>query len=401
MPGSSFGSLFAVHTFGESHGPAVGCVVDGCPAGVPLDVERIATALARRRPGQSALTTPRAERDHPELLSGVFDGRTLGTPIAVVVRNADTRSRDYSDLVDTWRPGHGDATWTLRYGHRDHRGGGRASARETVGRVAAGAIAEATLEAIADARGEPRPRVLAWVQQVGDVVADGPAPADIVPPQQREATDRRQAGVDVFALSRASIDAHPTRCPDPATAARMQRAIEAARDAGDTLGGVVRAVVLAPPPGLGDPVFDKLTATLAAGLTSLPAVRAVAFGTGHAAAGMRGSEHNDALIARVGGGVESATNHAGGMLGGISTGMPIVVDVTFKPVSSIRKAQSTIRADGETTEVRISGRHDPCVLPRAVPMVEAMILLTLAEHSLRPAGLRAAAGPGSKPEVDR
>ena len=380
MAGSSLGQLLRLTTFGESHGAAMGCVVDGCPAGVPLDQARIAAALARRRPGQSHLTSPRSETDLPQILSGVFEGRTLGTPIAVLVPNSDVRSADYAALGDRFRPGHADLTWAARFGHRDPRGGGRASARETVGRVAGGAIAEAMLDALADAEGRQRTEIVAFVQRIGDIEADSPPPeflshADL----PRTSTGR----VDPLTLGRMEVDASPVRCPDLQASAAMVAAIEAAQRDRDSLGGLVRCIVRAVPAGWGDPVFDKLTASLAHALCGLPAVKGVSFGSGWRAIGLRGSQHNDPLTRLPSGQIATETNHSGGMLGGLSTGMALVIDVAFKPPATIPQPQQGIEATGPAELWTVTGRHDPCVLPRAVPIVEAMVALVLGEHALR------------------
>ncbi len=374
MAGNSLGQVFRVTTFGESHGPALGCVVDGCPAGVPLDPERIAAWLARRRPGQNPLTSARAEADVPRILSGVYQGLTLGTPIAVLVENTDAREQDYAPWQGSARAGHADRSWQDRFGHRDPRGGGRASARETVGRVAAGAIAEAFLQAHAAAEGRTPLRIIAWAQQIGAVTADAP------PPDWLQAGDHR---LDPDTLTHAEVDASPVRCPDAQASVAMVEALEQARRERDSLGGVIRCVVHDLPAGWGDPVFDKLTGMLAHALASLPAVRGVQFGTGFAAAAMRGSAHNDAFLA----GGRTATNHAGGLLGGITTGMPLVLDVAFKPAATIPQPQQGLGADGLPVPLTVGGRHDPCVVPRAVPLVEAAVLAVLADAALRIARL--------------
>lgn len=356
MAGNTFGEWFRVATYGESHGAAVGCVVDGCPARVPLAEEDVQAQLDRRRPGQSRLSTPRDEGDRAVILSGVEGGVTLGTPIAISVENRNARSGDYELLKAVPRPGHADWTWQVKHGVRAVAGGGRASARETIGRVAAGAVAEALLRARC-----PGARIVAWVERVGEVCME------------------REEGKD---YTRADVDGAPVRCPDPAAAARMAEAIEAARREGDSLGGVVACRCTGFPAGLGEPVFGKLTATLAAGMMSIPAARGFEIGEGFSAARMRGSEHNDAFEAAAGGGVRPATNRAGGVLGGISTGEPIVFRVAFKAVPSIAKVQRTVGFDGEAVELSVPGRHDPCVVPRAVPVVEAMAALALADAYL-------------------
>ena len=349
---SIFGHRFRVATFGESHGPVVGAVVDGCPAGLALDLPAIQAELDRRRPGQSALTSARQEPDRVEVLSGVFEGVTLGTPILLLVRNVDARSADYAQQKDLWRPSHADFTYDAKYGVRDWRGGGRASARETVGRVLAGAVAR---QALATAGVE----IVAWVDRVADV----------------------EASVNPERVSRAAVEAHATRCPDADAADAMAWCIEAARAEGDTVGGVVRCVARGVPPGLGEPTSDKLEADLAKALLSLPAARGVEVGSGFAGTRRRGSEHNDAFVS-VGGAVRTITNHSGGIQGGISNGMPIVVGVGFKPVATIQQTQATLDRAGRAAELEAGGRHDPCVLPRAVPIVEAMVALVLCDHWL-------------------
>lgn len=330
---NTLGELFRLTTFGESHGPAVGAVLDGCPAGVPLTRDQVQRALDRRRPGQSALTTARAEPDSVEILSGVFENKTLGTPLAMMVRNVDQRSGDYDALKDRDRPGHADATWRARFHHRDHRGGGRTSARETVGRVMGGAVAEALL-----ARDLPTVTTVAWVSQVADMVAPHPA----------------------LDLSRAQVDAHATRCPHEETSARMATRIAAAKEAGDSLGGVVDVRVTGLPVGLGEPVFGKLKAELARALGSIPAVFGVVWGA------------PDALerVMLPGTAFHAQKDVYGGIQGGLSNGEPIVARVYFKPPATLR-------------ENALHGRHDPCVLPRAVPIVEAMTSLVLADMHLR------------------
>jgi chorismate synthase len=329
---NTFGELFRVTTFGESHGPALGAVIDGCPAGVPLDVATVQAALDRRRPGQSALTSPRKELDQVEVLSGVYEGKTLGTPIAMLVRNVDARSQDYQTLRTQDRPGHADFTWRARFGHRDPRGGGRTSARETVSRVMAGAVAEAFLR---DAL--PEARTVGWVSVVGDVSCEPPAAA----------------------LTREQVDAHATRCPDPRAAELMAQRISAAKDAGDSLGGAVDVRVTGLPVGLGEPVFGKLKATLSGALASIPAVAAVAIGP------------HDVMqrLSTKGSAFHSDPRAWGGIQGGLSNGNPLELRVWFKPPSTLR-------------EHALNGRHDPCVLPRAVPIVEAMVALTLADARL-------------------
>lgn len=361
--GSTFGQLFRVTTFGESHGRAMGVVVDGCPPGLALDLAAVQAELDRRRPGQSKLTTSRGETDQVEVLSGVVDGVTLGTPIAMVVHNKDARSGAYDDLEHVYRPSHADYTYDAKYGVRDHRGGGRASARETVGRVAAGAIAAQLL-----AR-DTGVEVVAWVQSVADVVA-------------RAVNDE---------VTRADVDQNDVRCPDPEAAGRMVARIEAARKDRDTLGGVVACVARGVPAGWGEPVFDKLTADLAKACMSLPAARGFEVGEGFASTVMRGSEHNDPFTFEDGE-VHARPNHSGGIQGGISNGEPIHLRVAFKPVATLFQSQRTISDTGEAVELTARGRHDPCVLPRAAPIVEAMVRLVLADHYLRQRGLTGQGG---------
>lgn len=357
-----------VTTFGESHGGAVGVVVDGCPAGHPFPHERIALQLARRRPGQSRLTSTRREPDAAEVLSGIDPetGRTLGTPIAMIVRNEDTKSHHYSELAELYRPSHADYTYDARFGLRFVAGGGRASARETVGRVAAGALAEDLLARHAGIS------IVAWVERVAELDA---------PPLDEDAIDRGR------------VDENAVRCPDPTAAAAMEACIEAARKDGDTVGGVIRCVARGVPPGLGEPVFDKLTAALAGALMSLPAARGFEIGEGFASTRMRGSTHNDPFEpdpeGRSGGdGIRTRTNHSGGIQGGISNGETIRFAVAFKPVATIFKPQDTVDRHGNPRVYQARGRHDPCVLPRAVPMVEAMTALVLCDHLLRRLGAR-------------
>jgi chorismate synthase len=368
MPGNSFGERFRVTTFGESHGGAVGVIVDGCPAGHPFPHDRITSQLDRRRPGRSRLASTRREADAIELLSGVDpeSGRTLGTPIAMMVRNADTKSHHYDELRDLYRPSHADYTYDARFGLRFVAGGGRASARETVGRVAAGALAEDLLDALANVS------IVAWVASVGDLVAPEP---------------------DIDTIDRERVDASEVRCPDPEAARVMIERIEAARRDGDTVGGVIRCIARGVPPGLGEPVFDKLTAGLAAAMMSLPASRGFEVGEGFASTLMRGSTHNDPFEpdpeGRSGGdGIRTRTNRSGGIQGGISNGETIRFAVAFKPVATIFQPQDTVDRQGRPAVYRARGRHDPCVLPRAVPMVEAMTSLVLCDHLLRRAGAR-------------
>ncbi|HKL39491.1 MAG TPA: chorismate synthase [Cryomorphaceae bacterium] len=352
MAGNSLGTLFKLTTFGESHGEAIGGIIDGCPAGLQLDLDAIQKELDRRKPGQSDLTTQRKESDTVRWLSGIFEGKTTGTPIAFIIPNADQRSKDYGNLKDVYRPSHADYVYEAKYGIRDHRGGGRSSARETACRVAAGAIAKQFLLAEGI-------EVKSYVSAIGQVEVDMP-----------------HSDLDLTAVE------NEVRCPDPSSAKAMRTAIENARDEGDTLGGIVTGLALQVPAGLGEPVFDKLHADLGKAMLSINAVKGFDIGSGFAAAKMRGSDHNDGFEI-VDGKPSTKTNHSGGIQGGISNGMDIVFRVAFKPVASIGKKQNTITREGKETELEIKGRHDPCVVPRAVPIVEAMTALILADHILR------------------
>ncbi|MBO0699958.1 MAG: chorismate synthase [Zavarzinella sp.] len=359
MPANTFGERFRVTTAGVSHGPGYLCIIDGCPAGLPLSVEDLLPDLRRRRPGQSKLVTQRDEADVPELWSGVFDGKTDGTPIGLSFRNADQRSGDYGDIKDKYRPGHADYTFDAKFGFRDYRGGGRSSARETVCRVAAGAVAKKLL-------GLQGVRVLGYVKQIGDVTADIPDPT---------------------AVTLNDVEATPVRCPDLAAAERMTARIEEVRKDRDSIGGICELVAVGVPPGWGEPVFDKLKADLAKALLSLPAVTAFEYGNGFAVATMRGSQNNDAFVPE-NGRIATVSNRHGGMLGGISSGMPIVCRVAIKPTSSLPQPQKTVTRAGEPTEIVTKGRHDPCLLPRFVVMGEAMIALVLVDHWLRHRAVR-------------
>ena len=352
---SSFGALFRLATFGESHGPAVGVVVDGCPPRLAIEPAEIQRDLDRRRPGQSRLVTQRDEADAVQILSGIHDGRTTGTPIAMVVNNKDQKSGAYDHLKDVYRPSHADYTYDAKYGFRDHRGGGRASARETIGRVAAAAVARKLLTVGAGIE------VLGWVSSVRDIRAE----------------------TEPSAVTLDDVEAGPTRCPDPAAAARMTEAIEQARRDGDSLGGVVTVVARGVPAGLGEPVFDKLDAELAKAMLSLPATKGFEIGSGFAGTELTGLAHNDPFQPGPDGRPITTTNHSGGVQGGISNGAEIYCRVAFKPTATISSEQKTVSTDGEPTVLAAKGRHDPCVLPRAVPLVEAMMLLVLADHWLR------------------
>ncbi len=359
MPGNSFGSHFRITTAGESHGPGNVVIVDGVPPGLELSAEDLQPDLDRRRPGQSKITTQRQEADEARILSGVFEGKTTGTAIAILIENRDQRPRDYSEIRETYRPGHADYTFDAKYGFRDYRGGGRASARETNVRVAAGAIAKKLL---ATAHGV---RILGYVSQVGDVVAEVPDPA---------------------ALTLEQVEASIVRCPDPAAAGRMIELIERLRGERDSIGGAAVLVAGGVPAGWGEPVFDKLKADLGKALFSLPAVLGVEYGAGFGVVTARGSENNDPFIATAAG-VRTHGNRHGGMLGGISSGMPIVLRCAVKPTSSLPRDQPTVTRGGEPTTLATKGRHDPCLLPRFVPMGEAMVAIVLADHMLRQRGL--------------
>jgi chorismate synthase len=356
--GSSFGQLFRISTFGESHGGAVGVILEGCPPRLTLDLAAIQAELDRRRPGQSRITTPRKEDDRVEILSGLLDGVTLGTPIALVVRNKDQRPQDYKEMEVAFRPSHADATYQAKYGIQARSGGGRSSARETIGRVAAGAIAKQLLAHVAGTE------VIAWVKRIHTI----------------------EASIDPATVSLEAVEANIVRCPDGASAERMIERIEAIGRDGDSCGGVIECLVRRPPVGLGMPVFDKLEADLAKAVMSLPATKGFEIGSGFAGTLLLGSEHNDAFLPTGDGRLRTATNNSGGIQGGISNGEPITLRVAFKPTATIRKEQQTINAAGEATTLAAKGRHDPCVLPRAVPMVEAMVALVLADHLLRQQG---------------
>ena len=354
MAGNSFGELFRVTTFGESHGGGVGVVVDGCPAGIALDVDDIQRELDRRKPGQSALTTPRKEADEITMYSGVFDGKTTGTPIMMMAKNTNTRSEDYDTLSTLYRPSHADYTYEAKYGIRDPNGSGRASARETLARVAAGAIAKKFLAEVVGVE------VLSYVEQVGVI----------------------QATIATEAVTSVAIEQSDVRCPDPTAARKMKRLIEEVRDDDDSIGGVIRTVVRGVPAGLGDPVFDRLSADLAKAMISINATKGFEFGSGFDGVTMRGSEHNDPFV-MVDGVMQTTTNNSGGIQGGISNGMPIEFRTAFKSVATIGKLQTTVNKNGEQIKLEATGRHDPCVLPRAVPVVDAMAALVLMDHYLR------------------
>jgi chorismate synthase len=349
MPGNSFGKLFCITTWGESHGPALGVIIDGCPAGLDISEEDIQQELDRRRPGQSKITTQRKEPDEVEILSGIFEGKTLGTPISLMVRNADVISKSYEDIKETYRPGHADYTYDVKYGIRDYRGGGRSSARETVGRVAAASIAKKILNSCGI-------KTTGYVKQVGNIVAD-------------------KIDFDV-------VERNPVRCPDTEKAGEMVELIEKVRREGDSIGGVVEVVSVGVPPGLGSPVFNKIEADLAGALMSIGGIRGFEVGLGFETARRMGSEVNDMMYTDDSGNLRFKTNNAGGLLGGITNGEDLVVRVAIKPTSSIPKVQKTVDKQGIQKDLVVKGRHDPCLCPRAVPIAEAMVNLVLVDHLL-------------------
>jgi len=355
---NTFGHLFRITTWGESHGGAVGVVVDGCPPRIPITPEEIQFELDRRRPGQSKLVTQRKESDTVHILSGVFEGQTLGTPILMLVWNEDARPEAYESFKHLYRPSHADYTYQAKYGIRNWQGGGRSSARETVGRVAAGALAKKVLRTLWQVE------VLAWVEQIHTI----------------------EAQVDPNAVTLEAVESNPIRCPDPDAAEKMMRRIEQVRKQGDSVGGVIRCIARNVPPGWGSPVFDKLEADLAKAVMSLPASKGFEIGSGFRGTRMRGSEHNDAFYTDEFGRIRTRTNFSGGVQGGISNGELIDIRVAFKPTATIFKPQATVSETGETALLQARGRHDPCVLPRAVPMVEAMVALVLVDHALRHRG---------------
>ncbi len=353
MAGNSFGQAFKISTFGESHGKAIGVIIDGCPAGLVIDEEWIQRELDRRRPGQSKIVTQRKESDTVQILSGIFEGKATGTPIAMVIFNADARSKDYSHIADKFRPSHADYTYTAKYGVRDYRGGGRSSARETAARVAAGAIAKQFLKS-------QNIEIQGYVNQVGHL--------KIEKPYQELNLDK--------------VEDTPVRCPDLSLAETMIEHIKEVRKDGDTIGGVVACVITGTPTGLGEPAFDKLHADLAKAMLSINACKGFEYGSGFEGVKMRGSQHNDAFF-RENDKIQTKTNHSGGIQGGISNGMDIYFKVAFKPVATIVSAQESLNEAGEQVEVVGKGRHDPCVVPRAVPIVEAMAALVICDHLLR------------------
>lgn len=351
---SIFGTLFRISSWGESHGKGIGVVIDGCPPLLPLSAEDIQEALDRRRPGQSSITTPRRENDSVEILSGIFEGRTTGTPISMAVFNEDQRSSDYGEMKEKFRPSHADFTYQKKYGIRDYAGGGRSSARETIARVAAGAVAEKILRLSLGLE------IRAFVRSIHDVEA----PADLAFP------------------TREAVESTPVRCPDTEVAEKMIDRIKEVRDKGDSVGGVVECRVRGVPVGWGSPVFDRLEADLAKAMLSLPATKGFEVGSGFAGTLLKGSEHNDAFEVRDGA-VRTESNRSGGVQGGISNGEEIVFKVAFKPTATVRKNQKTVSLSGEETELAAKGRHDPCVVPRAIPIVEAMTALVLVDHAMR------------------
>ncbi|MDB9458899.1 chorismate synthase [Dolichospermum circinale] len=353
--GNTFGHLFRITTFGESHGGGVGVIIDGCPPQLEISPEEIQFELDRRRPGQSKITTPRKEADTCEILSGVFEGKTLGTPIAILVRNKDTRSQDYDEMAQKYRPSHADATYDAKYGLRNWQGGGRSSARETIGRVAAGAIAKKILHQVANVE------VIAYVKRIKDL----------------------QGVIDTSTVTLADVESNIVRCPDREIANTMISLIEETGRDGNSIGGVVECVVRNVPKGLGEPVFDKLEADLAKAVMSLPASKGFEIGSGFDGTLLTGFEHNDEFYSDENGEIRTVTNRSGGIQGGISNGENIIIRVAFKPTATIRKEQKTVTKEGEETVLAGKGRHDPCVLPRAVPMVDAMVALVLCDHLLR------------------
>ena len=352
--GNTFGQIFRITTYGESHGGGVGVVIDGCPPRLEISEAEIQVDLDRRRPGQSKITTPRKESDTCEIISGVFEGKTLGTPISILVRNKDARSQDYNEMAVKYRPSHADATYDAKYGIRNWKGGGRSSARETIGRVAAGAIAKKILRQVAGVE------IIGYVKRIKDIEAE----------------------VNPNTVTLEQVESNIVRCPNAECAETMIERIDLARKDKDSLGGVVECVARRVPKGLGDPVFDKLEAELAKGVMSLPATKGFEIGSGFAGTTMTGSEHNDEFYIDENGETRTVSNRSGGVQGGISNGENIVIRVAFKPTATIGKEQKTVTKTGEETLLAAKGRHDPCVLPRAVPMVEAMVALVLCDRLL-------------------
>ncbi len=353
--GNSFGHLFRVTTFGESHGGGVGVAIDGCPPRLEISAEEIQVELDRRKPGQSKITTPRKEADQCEIISGIFEGKTLGTPISIVVRNKNIRPQDYDEMAQKYRPSHADATYDAKYGIRNWQGGGRSSARETIGRVAAGAIAKKILRQVANVE------IIGYVKRIKDL----------------------EANIDPNTVTLEQVESNIVRCPDAESAARMIDLIETIRDEGNSIGGVVECIARNVPKGLGMPVFDKLEADIAKGIMSLPATKGFEIGSGFPGTLLSGFEHNDEFCIDDQGEIRTVTNRSGGIQGGISNGENIIIRAAFKPTATIRKEQKTVDKEGHETVLAGKGRHDPCVLPRAVPMVEAMVAIVLCDHLLR------------------
>lgn len=353
MNKSTFGTIFRLSTFGESHGPAIGGILDGCPAGLDLDFGKIRHEMQRRRPGQSALSSPRMETDDFEILSGMLENKTLGTPIGFIIRNKDSRPEDYSELEHVFRPSHADFTYQEKYGIRDHRGGGRASARETAARVFAGAVAKQFLA-------RSGIQISAYVSQIGRLSLDK----------------------DYHALDLSTIESSVLRCPDKEMSDKMEQLVSECKSEGDSVGGVISCIIQHVPAGLGEPVFAKMQASLAAACLSINAVHGFEYGSGFAGAAMKGSEHNDEFYTDKEGKIRTRSNFSGGIQGGITNGMDIYFRVAFKPVATIQKEQGTVNVQGEYKTVAAKGRHDPCVVPRAVPIVEAMSAIVLADFLL-------------------
>ena len=355
--GNIFGQSFKITTWGESHGDAVGVIIDGCPPGIQITVEEIQADLNRRKPGQSEISTQRKEGDQAEITSGIFDGQTLGTPISIIVWNTDAKGKDYEHMKDVFRPSHADYTYQAKYGIRNWKGGGRSSARETIGRVAAGSIAKKILKQMFNTD------IFAYVSRIHNISSE-------------EFTHE---------LTSVEIESNIVRCPDPIAAEKMINAIKSARKNGDSLGGIVNSVIYRAPVGLGEPVFDKLEADLAKGILSIPACKGFEIGSGFDGTFLTGSQHNDQFYID-NGNIRTHTNNSGGIQGGISNGENITISAAFKPTATIMKSQKTVDIFGNEVELQGRGRHDPCVLPRAVPIVEAMISLVLIDHALRHRG---------------
>tara|TARA_B100000925_G_scaffold285601_1_gene262140 strand:- start:782 stop:1846 length:1065 start_codon:yes stop_codon:yes gene_type:complete len=347
MAGNTFGKIFKLTTFGESHGPAIGGIIDGCPSGLRIDLDAIEKEMQRRKPGQSSIVTQRKEEDNVTFYSGIFEGKTTGTPIGFLIHNKDQKSRDYSHIKDTYRPSHADYVYDKKYGNRDYRGGGRSSARETACRVVAGAIAKQILSKV---------QITAFVSSVGEISIDS----------------------DYSKFNFSEIEKNPVRCPDPKVAIQMEELIKIIRNDGDTVGGVVTCVIKNSPIGLGEPVFEKLHAVLGKAMLSINAVKGFEYGSGFEGTKLKGSVHNDSFISDG----KTLSNNSGGIQGGISNGMDIFFNVAFKPVATIMKKQQTIDSENKTVETKGRGRHDPCVVPRAVPIVEAMAALVMVDFML-------------------